>query len=82
MASINEARISLAENLVEDLDGYQEDEMVVSAYVIDEWLRIDNIFDNGDQYVIRTIFDGYDQTTIVSGEQIKAVRYTHIGDES
>jgi hypothetical protein len=56
--------------------------LVVSAYVIDDWLQIDNIFDNGDQYVIRTIFDGYSQTTIVSGEQIKAVRYTWVKDES
>jgi|688.fasta_scaffold1129408_2 hypothetical protein len=82
MASINDVKISVADYLVEEIEGYQEDELVVSAYVIDDWLQIDNIFDNGDQYVIRTIFDGYTQTTIVSGEQIKAVRYTWVGDES
>jgi hypothetical protein len=82
MTSINEARISLAENLVEEMERYIEDDRVVSAYVIDEWLQIDNIFDDGDQYVIWTVFDGYNQTTIVSGEQIKAVRYTWVGDES
>ncbi len=90
MASINDVRISLADNLVEDLDGYQEDGIVVSAYVIDEWLQIDNIFDNGDQYVILTVFhrhfdkriERHLQTTIVSAEQIKAVRYTRIGGES
>lgn len=82
MASINDVRISVADNLVEDLEGYQEDDKVVSAYIIDEWLQIDNIFDNGDNYVIWTTFDEYTQTTIVSREQIKGVRYTWVGDES
>ena len=90
MASINDVRISLADNLVEDLDGYQEDGIVVSAYVIDEWVQIDNIFDNGDQYVILTVFQAHFQnrierhlqTTIESAEQIKGVRYTRVEDES
>ncbi len=82
MASVNDVRVSLADNLVEELEGYLEDEKVVFAYVIDEWLQVDNIFDDGDQYVIWTVFDGYIQTTIVSGEQIKGVRYAWVGDES
>jgi hypothetical protein len=81
MASISDARVSLADNLVEDLEGYQEEGRVVSAYVIDEWVRIDNIFDNGDQYVIWTVFEKWVHTTIVSAEQIKGVRYTRVEGE-
>ena len=82
MTSINDFKISIADDLVEELEGYQEDEKVVFAYVIDEWLQIDNIFDDGDQYVIWTVFDDYIQTTIVSGEEIRAVRFTWVGGES
>jgi hypothetical protein len=82
MESINDVRISLADNLVEELEGYQQDGLVVCAYVIDEWLRIDNIFDNGDQYVIWTVFEKWVHTTIVSAEQIKGVRYTRVEGES
>lgn len=81
MSSINDVRLSVADHLVEDIEGYQEDGKDVFAYVIDEWLKIDNIFDNGDNYVIWTTFDGYIQTTIVSREQIKGIRYTWVGDE-
>jgi hypothetical protein len=82
MTSLDDLNLSLADHLVEELEGWQEVDKVVSAYVIDEWLQIDNIFDNGDNYVIWTTFDGYTQTTMVSGEQIKAIRYTWVGDES
>ena len=82
MASINDVKISVADYLVEEIEGYQEDELVVSAYVIDDWLQIDNIFDNGDQYVIWTVFEKWVHTTIVSAEQIKGVRYTRVEGES
>jgi hypothetical protein len=82
MTSLDDLNLSIADHLVEELEGWQEVDKVVSAYVIDEWLQIDNIFDNGDNYVIWTTFDGYTQTTMVSGEQIKAIRYTWVGDES
>ena len=82
MTSVDDFKLSLADHLVEELEGFQEVDKVVFAYVINEWLQIDNIFDNGDNYVIWTTFDGYTQTTIVSGEKIKAIRYTWVGDES
>jgi hypothetical protein len=66
------------DDLVEELEGYQEDDKVVFAYVIDEWLQIAT----SDQYVIWTVFDDYIQTTIVSGEEIRAVRFTWVGGES
>jgi hypothetical protein len=82
MAIKNGVKISLADSLVEDLDGYQEQGLVVFAYVIDEWLQIDNILDDGDHYVILEVFDDDIRMTMVSAEQIKGVRYTRVAGES